>query len=99
MRDNVQAAVPMAGTAGRPAEGGRARHLGLALGLVLPAQQIGQPPAEEQEPAKGQGVGADDPLQPGRREAQSMLDGRQRQGHDRHVDDHQELGQQDQSQR
>ena len=40
MRDNVQAALPMAGTAGRPDEAGRARHRGLALGLVLLAQLL-----------------------------------------------------------
>ena len=40
MRDNVQAAVPMAMTASRPAEDGRARHRGLALGLVLLAQLL-----------------------------------------------------------
>ena len=40
MRDNVRAAVPMAGAASRPAEGGRARHRGLALGLVLLAQLL-----------------------------------------------------------
>jgi len=40
MRDNVQAAARVAGMAGRPAEGGRARHRGLALGLVLLAQLL-----------------------------------------------------------
>lgn len=40
MRDNVQAAASAAGTAGRPAGGGRARHRGLALALVLLAQLL-----------------------------------------------------------
>ena len=40
MRDNVQAAVPMTGTVSRPADSGRARHRGLALGLVLLAQLL-----------------------------------------------------------
>ena len=40
MRDNVQAAAPVTGTAGRPAEADRARHRSLALGLVLLAQTL-----------------------------------------------------------
>jgi EmrB/QacA subfamily drug resistance transporter len=40
MRDNVPAATPEAATAGGPAEAGRARHRGLALGLVLLAQLL-----------------------------------------------------------
>jgi EmrB/QacA subfamily drug resistance transporter len=40
MRDNVQAAAPEAGTATGPAGAGRARHRGLALGLVLLAQLL-----------------------------------------------------------
>src|SRR3974377_388321 len=40
MREIVKAALPMAGTAGRPDEAGRARHRGLALGLVLLAQLL-----------------------------------------------------------
>ena len=40
MRDDVQAPAPVAGTAGGPAEAGRARHRGLALGLVLLAQLL-----------------------------------------------------------
>ena len=40
MRDNVQAAAPKAGTAIGPAGASRARHRGLALGLVLLAQLL-----------------------------------------------------------
>ncbi len=40
MRGNVQAAVPVARLAGKPAGGGRAGHRGLALGLVLLAQLL-----------------------------------------------------------
>ena len=40
MRDNVQAAAPMAGMASRPADGGRTPHRGLALALVLLAQVL-----------------------------------------------------------
>jgi EmrB/QacA subfamily drug resistance transporter len=40
MRDNVQAAAPEAGMARRPADAGRARHRGLALGLILLAQLL-----------------------------------------------------------
>jgi MFS family permease len=40
MRDNVQAAAPKGGTAIGPAEAGRPRHRGLALGLVLLAQLL-----------------------------------------------------------
>jgi EmrB/QacA subfamily drug resistance transporter len=40
MRDNAQAAAPAAGTVVGPAEGGRARRRGLALGLVLLAQLL-----------------------------------------------------------
>jgi len=40
MHDNVQAAAPMTGTVSRPADSGRARHRGLALGLVLLAQLL-----------------------------------------------------------
>jgi EmrB/QacA subfamily drug resistance transporter len=40
MRDNVQAAAPMPGTARGPAVGHRTRHRGLALGLVLLAQLL-----------------------------------------------------------
>ena len=40
MRDNVQAAAPRARTAIRQAGDGRARHRGLALGLVLLAQLL-----------------------------------------------------------
>ena len=54
-------------------------------------EQVGQPPAEQQESAERQGVGADHPLQPGRREAQPALHRWQGQGHDRHIDHHQHL--------
>ena len=59
--------------------------------VALAAQQVGQPPAEQQESAERQGVGADHPLQPGRREAQPALHRWQGQGHDRHIDHHQHL--------
>jgi len=40
MRGNVQASVPVARLAGKPARGGRAGNRGLALGLVLLAQLL-----------------------------------------------------------
>ena len=55
--------------------------------------QVAQPAGEQQQAAERDQVGVHDPGQPGRREAQLGLDGRQRDVHDRHVeDDHQHAG-------
>ena len=47
-----------------------------------PSQQVGQPPAEQQEAAEGEHVGVDDPGQALLREVEALADRRQR-----HVDD------------
>ena len=47
-----------------------------------PAEQVTGPPAKQQEPAEGERVSVDDPLQVGPGEVQGVLDVRQR-----HVDD------------
>ena len=57
----------------------------------LPANQVGQPPAEQQQAAERQGVGRDDPLPVHRAEVQRVLRGRQRDVHHRDVKDHHEL--------
>jgi hypothetical protein len=54
---------------------------------------VGGPPAEQQEAGEGEGVGVDHPLQARRVEAQIATYGRQRDVHDRHVQDDQELAQ------
>ncbi len=63
------------------------------------AEQVGHAAAEQQEAAEGERVGARDPLQARVGEVQVALDRRQRDVHDRDVDDEHELrrAQQDQS--
>ena len=69
----------------RERERGDADHEQLAV-----AVQVAEAPAEQQEPAERQQVGVDDPRQRRLREAQVGLDRRQRDVHDRRVeDDHQ----------
>jgi hypothetical protein len=54
-------------------------------------EQVGRPPAEQQQAGEGQGVGTNHPLQPLRREAELLLDRGDRNGHDRRIqDDHEE---------
>ena len=54
------------------------------------AEQVGEPPAEQQEAAEGQEVGVHDPRERRLREAEVVPDRRQRDVHDRRVeDDHQ----------
>ena len=54
-------------------------------------QHVGGPPAEQQEAAEHERVGADHPLQVLLGEPEVDLDGRQRDVHDRDVEDHHEL--------
>jgi len=49
------------------------------------AEQITRAPTEQQESAKRERVPADHPFQGTRREAEGLLDGRERYVHDRHV--------------
>ena len=62
------------------------------------AEPVAEPPAEQQEAAEHQGVGADHPLQVLLREAEVVLDGRQRDVDDRDVEDGHELHDADQRQ-
>ena len=57
---------------------------------ALAAEQVAHPAREQQQPAERDQVRVDDPRQPGLREAEIDLDGRQRDVDDRHVDDDQE---------
>ncbi len=59
-------------------------------------EQVGCAPAEHQQAGEGQRVGVDYPLQALGREVQGSLDRRQRDVHDRDVEDHHELGDADQ---
>jgi hypothetical protein len=56
-----------------------------------PAEDVGEPAAEEQEPTEEERVGADHPLQVLLREAQVDLDRREGHVHDRDVEDDHEL--------
>src|SRR6267154_1938197 len=56
------------------------------------AEQVGGPPAEQQEPAEGQRVGGHHPLQVLLGEVQLAADGRQRDVRDRQIDDRHEVG-------
>jgi hypothetical protein len=57
------------------------------------AEQVGQPPAEQQKAARHQHVAVNHPRQPGVRERQVMLDSWERHVDDRYVDDEHELDQ------
>jgi hypothetical protein len=63
-----------------------------------PADEVGGAAAEQQEPAEHQRVGVDHPLQVRRRELEVVLDRRQRDVHDRGVEDDHELREADQHQ-
>ena len=63
-----------------------------------PAEEIRQPAAEEQRAAEEDRVRGDDPLQARLREAEVGLDRRQRDVHDRHVEDDHELSRDDERQ-
>jgi hypothetical protein len=69
--------------------GGEQRHAGDEH--LAAAEQVGGAAAEEQEAAEGQRVGVDDPLQVVLGEVQRVLDRRQRDVHDRRVEDDHEL--------
>ena len=58
-------------------------------------EQVGQPAAEQEQAAEGQGVGGHHPLEAGGAEVEVVLDGGQGDVHDRHVEDDHELGQAD----
>ena len=51
------------------------------------AEEVGRAPAEQQEAGEGERVGVQDPLQAVGGEAQRVLDRRQRDVHDRDVED------------
>src|SRR5262249_964431 len=54
-------------------------------------EEISRPPAEQEQAGEGEGVGADHPLEPLRRESELVLDRGQRDRDDRRVeDDHEE---------
>ena len=62
---------------------------------AAPAQDVRQPPADEQQCTEGQRVRGDDPLAAFGAEAQRALRRRQCDVHDRRVEDHHELGKSD----
>jgi len=64
----------------------------------LPAQQVGQPSAEQQQAAEPQRVGGDHPLPVRGGEVERVLCGRQRDVHHRDVEDHHQLRQADHAQ-
>ena len=70
-----------------------------AMKIALAAEDVRRAAAEQQEAAEQQRVGVDDPLQVGLAEVQILLDRRQRDVHDRRVEDHHELGEADEDQR
>jgi hypothetical protein len=55
------------------------------------AVEVGEPPAEQEEPGEGEAVAVDHPLHARRVEAQCSLDRGQRDVHHRHVEHHHEL--------
>ena len=56
-----------------------------------PPEQVGGPPAEQEQAGERERIGAHHPLQPSRREAEILLDRGESDGHDRRVeDDHEE---------
>ena len=64
-----------------------------------PAEQVGEAAAEQQEAAEGQRVGVDDPGQVVLGEVEGAADRRQRDVHDRGVEDDDELGRGQQGER
>jgi hypothetical protein len=62
---------------------------------AAPAEQVGHPPAEEQEAPEGERIAVDDPLQALGAEPERALDRRQRDVHDRRVEHDHELGKTD----
>ena len=71
--------------------GGREQHQPGAEDPPPPVQ-VGHPAREQEAAAERQRVGAQYPVQPGRSEAEVAADRRQRDRHDRHVEDDDELG-------
>ena len=61
-----------------------------SISIRRAAQQVRRPPAEKQEAAEGDPVGGDDPLQVRFGEVQGAADRRQRDVHDRQIDDRHE---------
>ena len=66
---------------------------------ALAAPQVGDPAAEEQQTAEGEGVGGDDPLPVAVRDAQVLLGGGQGDVHDGRVEDDHQLGEGDECER
>ena len=60
--------------------------------VALAAEEVAEAAAEQQQAAEGQGVGGDDPLAAVVGEAERLLGGRQRDVHDRRVEDDHQLG-------
>ena len=84
---------------GEAAEGGAEREQHDAGNEdPAPAEEIGEAAAEEQEAAEDDGVRADHPLEARLREMQVGLDRRERDVHDRHVENDHELGGDDEGQ-
>ena len=65
----------------------------------LAADEVGDAAAEQQQAAEGQRVRGDDPLAVGVADAEVVLRGRQRDVHDRRVEDDHQLGDGDDAQR
>ena len=63
-----------------------------------PAEEVAAAAPEEEEPAEGQRIGRDDPLEPGCREMELVLDGGKGDVHDGAVEDHHHLDGADQHQ-
>ena len=59
---------------------------------LAPPEQVAHATTEQQESAERQRVGADDPLEVLRREVEILLDRRERDVHDRHVEDDHQVG-------
>jgi hypothetical protein len=64
-----------------------------------PPEDVTGPPAEEQQTAEGEGVGADHPGQVGGAEFEGVLNVRERDVHNRRVEDHHELAGRDDRER
>ena len=85
------------GDAGQQRGGGE--HRGAGQEHALAAEQVAEPPGQQQQAAERDQVGVDDPAEAGGGEAEIRLDGRHRDGHDAAVEDrHQQPGR-DHSQR
>ena len=103
-RGSERAAGTLQGTRGEQQPGGlreptgkraEGEHRNAGEERALTAEQIATTGTEEQQAPEGQGVAADDPRQLGRGEVERVLDVGKRDVHDRAVEDHHQLGRQD----